>query len=494
MRLTWQETLRPAAADARFVAGAAVFLGLLAAAGVLLSQAAWQPLAALAALGLLWLALARPEVGLAMLVFVVYTRAGDVLEKFHGVPSFVLPLALLLLAALAWRWWFGGERVHDWEETAVLFGVYALVGFSSLLYAADPGRTQVALYALAKNGVLLFVVFLAVRHRRALRHTVWALIAAGIFMGTLTVYQQLTGTLENPYWGFAQTEVKNIVGSVFDYRVAGPVGSTNYYAMILVMLVPVALDRAWHERRRGLRLAALWALGVCVLSVVFTFSRGGFVALVVVLLLMLARELFSPRRLLIGGLLLVVVWQFLPANYTGRLATTLDLLPGGDGDARSEVSFRGRTSEVLVAWQIFVDHPLLGAGLNNYKTFYQAYAQPLGWDNRREERSAHNLFLETAAETGLLGLAAFGALLVAAWRGAGRARRQFMRRGRYDEAEMSRALAVGLVGFLVASLFLHGSYLRYFWLWLGVLLALPHVAALAAPRPAAAVEADGHVD
>ena len=479
MRMTWQTMLGSYVESPRLMALGAIVLGLLAMAGSLISEAFWQPLVVIAGLLLVWLILVRPNLGVAALVFVTYTRISDVLEKYHGIPSFVLPLALLLLGALLWRWWFEGEPVHNWEGTAVILGAFALVGFTSLLYAANPNHSLSSLVEFAKNALLLFVVFMTLRHPRSLRAVVWALVSAGIFMGTLTVYQQLTGTFENHYWGFAQTELKNIVGSINDYRVAGPVGAPNFYAMILVVLVPVALNQVWLEKKMGLRLLALWALIVCLLSIIFTFSRGGFLALVVVLSLMLLRQSLDPKRLLLGIALILVVWQFLPANYTDRLSTTLNLFSGDENEARDEVSFRGRTSEVMVAWLIFTDHPFWGVGLNNYKNFYQEYAQPLGWDNRREERSAHSLYLEVAAETGLLGLTAWGLIVLSALKGASRAQKTFLRHGRYDEASMSWALAVGLVGYLVASIFLHGAYSRYFWLLVGVLLALPYVAAVA---------------
>jgi putative inorganic carbon (hco3(-)) transporter len=459
-----------------FLAGAAV-LGAVVGAAVLLTDTFLWPVAITGALLIVWLVFNHPNAGLALLVFATYTRFSDVLEHVHGIPSFILPLALLLLGVLFMRWWFLGERIHNWERTAVLLGIYALVSFTSLFYAADDTRSQNALIEFTKNCLLLFTVVLAMRDSQSLRGVTWALLAAGIFMGSLTVYQQLTGTFENSYWGFAQTEMKNIVADVSDHRAAGPVGSSNYYALVMVTLVPLALDRLWHERKLAYRFLALWALAVCVLSIIFTFSRGGFFALIVVLAIMIARESINPLKLLLSLSLLVIVWQFIPANYAERLSTTLDLLPGSGVDARDEVSFRGRTSEVLVAWQIFADHPVMGVGLNNYKYYYQEYAQPLGWDNRREERSAHNLYLETAAETGLIGLAAFGAVVgVALWR-AFQTQKMFIRAGRYDGAAIAFALMAAVLGYLVASQFLHGAYPRYFWLLMGILLALPQTAA-----------------
>lgn len=132
--------------------------------------------------------------------------------------------------------------------------------------------------------------------------------------------------------------------------------------------------------------------------------------------------------------------------------------------------------------------PLLGVGLNNYKFYYQQYAQPLGWDNRREERSAHNLYWEIAAETGLLGLTAFGAIVAGAYYGLRRTERLLFQRGRYNEAGMAWALAVGLSGYLAASFFLHGSYCRYFWLLIGIAPAVPQIVALSTTSERGEVE------
>lgn len=458
-----------------FVAGA-VILGLVVGTAVIFSDNLLWPAALVAALLFVWLVFNHPNAGLAVLVFVTYTRFSDVVEHEHGIPALSLPLALLLIGALFMRWWFLEERIYNWQSTAVLLGIFGLVGFLSLFYAADNGRSQIALVAFAKNALLLFAVLLALRDKNSLRAVVWALLVAGIWMATLTVYQQLTGTFANSYGGFAQAEVKNIIGDVSDYRAGGPLGSPNYYAMILVVLVPLALDRLWHEKQPAMRFLALWAFVVCSLSVMFTFSRGGFLALVFVLVVMIVRESFKPRQIFLSLALLFVVWQFIPDNYTERVSTSLDLLPGIGADARNEASFRGRTSEVLVAWQIFADHPILGVGLNNYKYYYQQYAKPLGWDNRREERSAHNLYLETAAETGLIGLAAFLAVVGAAFWRAYQAQKMLMRAGKYDEAAVVFALMTSVVGYLMASQFLHGAYPRYFWLLIGILLALPQVA------------------
>jgi putative inorganic carbon (HCO3(-)) transporter len=73
--------------------------------------------------------------------------------------------------------------------------------------------------------------------------------------------------------------------------------------------------------------------------------------------------------------------------------------------------------ERLAHWEaalaMLADHPLLGVGIGNYVPVYPAYAVP-GWKDPLGH--AHNQYLNVAAETGLVGLAAY-LFLVAAWAG-----------------------------------------------------------------------------
>ena len=76
-----------------------------------------------------------------------------------------------------------------------------------------------------------------------------------------------------------------------------------------------------------------------------------------------------------------------------------------------------------VAWRIFRDHPLTGAGPANYSTLFTTYFQG-ALDNERVWGSAHSLYLHQLAERGLIGAAglaaALGTLAAGAWRAARR--------------------------------------------------------------------------
>jgi O-antigen ligase len=213
-----------------------------------------------------------------------------------------------------------------------------------------------------------------------------------------------------------------------------------------------------------------------VLSIIFTFSRGGFIALVGILVVMFVRRPPNLLALLITIMVAVPLFQFIPEQYTERMRTVIDLFPGSEQDAREEISFRGRLSENTSALLMFTDRPLLGVGLDNFPIYYQEYSRQLGLDPRREIRSAHSLYLQIAADQGLLGLAAFGVVLWVVFRGMQTGYQDFIRAGSSDYANMTVALGIGIIGFLIGGIFLHLIYPRFLWLLIGIALAIPHVA------------------
>jgi O-antigen ligase len=66
----------------------------------------------------------------------------------------------------------------------------------------------------------------------------------------------------------------------------------------------------------------------------------------------------------------------------------------------------------LSAWSMFVDRPLLGFGLHTFGLFYQPYFQQISIAvDPRHTPWAHNLYLETLAEQGIVGMLALALLL-----------------------------------------------------------------------------------
>ncbi len=95
---------------------------------------------------------------------------------------------------------------------------------------------------------------------------------------------------------------------------------------------------------------------------------------------------------------------------------------------------------------MFRDHPIMGVGLANYPEYYQQYSRQLGVDDRSVQRGAHNLYLQIAAEQGLIGLFTFGVLIFAAFYRMRQAKQIFSRHGEEELADLAAALMVGFLG------------------------------------------------
>jgi putative inorganic carbon (hco3(-)) transporter len=465
---------------------AGILIGFLVGKGIGLMITIAIPVAILAVLVII----AQPEWGLLILVLVTYTRVSDIATHFYSAPSLAKPLLALLGFVILMRWVVFREKPKDWVPSAVLIGAYGLVVFCSLLYAADLSRAENTLSDYLKDGVITVIVVMMLQRGESLRRVIWALLGAGIFLGSISVMQFLTNTFSNTYWGFGQANIQNIAGVSEGYRIGGPIGDPNYFAQIMVVLVPLALDRMVMEKNRWLRALAAGALVISVLTIFFTFSRGGFLSLLVVLIAMFLYRPLKMRQLLlllVGGVLLMNV---VPDAFISRLSTLTELIPG-QVQVRKDVSFQGRASEATVAWMMFMDHPFLGVGASNYPVYYLQYSRRLGLDPRLEMREPHDLYLEVLSETGLSGFLVFLLIVWTVFQGLSKARSDLQAIDEKNYASLVAAFSIGMLGYLTSAIFIHGAYPRYFWLLVGIAMAIPQVArSIVAERPVEVIHRD----
>ncbi len=415
-----------------------------------------------------------PEWGLLAIAVFAVLRLPDVATDFHGAPSLFAPLLALVALAVLVRMRATGERPVGGLRALALVGAFLLVATGSVAFAADPATGIHQVVLLAKDAVVAILAGMLVRRSASLRAVVWVLVAGGGALATLSIVQFVTGSFDSTFGGFAQSAVQNIYSTTDSVRISGPIGDPNFYAQVLVMLVPLAFDRMRDEVGRGLRLAAGYCAAVCAVAVILTFSRGAALALAVVGIALVVRHPPKVRTVAAAGLLAIAAIPFLPPGYLERLSAL-----GQVGEIQTGVdpSIRGRTAELRAAWDMFRDHPVIGVGYGNYLILYPEYARDSGIDVRSTERNAHNLYLATAAEMGIVGLFALGAVIVGAFAALHTGRRRFRGMSDHRADGIGYALGVSLVGYLITSIFLHMAFARFAWLIIGIALAFPSTAA-----------------
>jgi putative inorganic carbon (HCO3(-)) transporter len=419
------------------------------------------------------------EISAVIFFLVLYTNVAVVLTRIHGVPEIVASAFTVLLLIPLVRYVVVERRQLVVTATLPLVFAFLAALFLSATLSSEPGaaRQSVGLYVTEGLGLYLLVSN-AVRTPRVLTLVSWTLIVAGSLMGALSLYQEATHTYANDYGGFAQVDnLAEIADEEVDRpRLGGPLGSENRYAQILAVLLPLALIRFSREPSRRLRLAAGAGVLLILGGIVLTFSRGAAVAIAATLLLMILLREIGFRRFLLSLAALTAAVSVVFPDYVARVSSlerVTTLSEGSSGSADSAIV--GRQTENLAAWNTFLAHPVVGVGPGVYfKEYSREEANRLGLRYLQSDRRGHSLYLEMAADLGIVGLGAFvamvGTAMVLLYR-----RARYWRRRDPERAMLASSFLFALFAYLASSAFLHLSYQRFFW----ALLALTASAAWA---------------
>ncbi len=346
-------------------------------------------------------------------------------------------------------------------------GAFSLAGALSLQYGLKE------LLKWLELGAVMWMVRQEARNPRRRNAVIAMLLLAGLVQAGIGIWQ----------FAFRHTGPAEFLILGRFYRAYGSFEQPNPFAGFMGLLLPLApglalgtMDEGRRTRGRWLPPFALYLLSFAILgaALIMSWSRGAWLGSLAALAVMVV---FAPRRRLVGlALLLAVVglggfaWGagLLPESLVARLSGFSEYTQVYDvrGVDITEANFAvlDRLAHWGAAVDMLRDHPWLGVGLGNYEPAYPAYAR-LNWPNALGH--AHNIYLNFAAETGLIGLAAY--LLFWATVIALTLRSLSRTRG------LERGLMLGLLGAwvhlsvhnLVDNLYVNGVYLH-----MGALLGL----------------------
>jgi putative inorganic carbon (hco3(-)) transporter len=457
--LSRQASPRPVEADVfrwagRIAVGAAAF-----AAGSALRHAGDpSQLVLLAGIGGLAVAgtMAQLRWCLVAALFLLVAYVPDVLASRSATHALI---ALLLAGALL-RSAAGRERLAVPHEL-IAFVALALAYLVASLGATDRAAAASETLDLVSYGVVVALLMVLLDTMAWLRRAVWAVVIGIGLLALLAIFQQVTKTYGSSYAGFAGVLPDGDV-----MRSAGPL-NPNPFGQILATTAVLAFYLARIHSRLPARALAGAIAFACVVAVVYSQSRAALIALLVVAVAIGVLHGVRLRVLAVAVCGLIALGTLvLPQSLQQRIDALSDAA-GSSGPTLQDSSLRGRTSENLAALRMWADHPLLGVGPDNFEVHYQTYSETIGIDQRAQRRGAHNLYLESLAETGLLGAVAFFGVLWLALSGAWRARSRLPG----GDALLGEGLAVALGAFLICAVTLHSAYARYEWIFIGLGLA-----------------------
>ena len=222
------------------------------------------------------------------------------------------------------------------------------------------------------------------------------------------------------------------------FRVQGTMGHYMTFAGLLSLIALMAVAQLLLDRPA--RDAWLISASVLILAaLLMTQTRSAWLGFVVGSIALV----WVWRRLYLLGLplLLLLLTLFSPPAVKQRILSNFNL---------EDVTLRERLYMWKGGWNIFLDHPLTGAGPDNLAEIYPDYKDPR--DTRPGFTHLHSNFVQLAAERGALGLIAWLWIWVAYFRSvAGMIRQGIPRDGPARALLWGSAAAV--LCFLVAGVF-----------------------------------------
>jgi O-antigen ligase len=412
------------------------------------------------------LALRDVEIGYAALVLVIALLPfGAAPVPFSPKPTF-LDLAMLLLFGV-WALQFVTRRQQDFVGGPL--GMWVLIFFLLAIGAFVFGLSNTGLdlttarrFAEILLSILMyFLIINTVRDEERLARLTRLIILGGAAAAIIAIalYALPDATSESLLLSLQRVGYYPQGGPALRYilddpalpqRATGTAVDPNALGAFLIMTIALAVPQFFSQYRVLPRWVVTVALGLMGLALLLTISRGAFLATAIaVLALGLLRY---PRLLLILAVVLAIIFVIpLTQTYVSHFIQGLQ-----GQDLATQMRF-GEYKDALILIQRY---PILGVGFS-------------GSPDIDTYIGVSNMYLLIAEEMGLVGLAAYLAIVAALYLAAARVYRRVRTAGALEpmwwglHAALLGALAGGMVDHYFFNLDFHSS-VAFFWLYLGL--------------------------
>jgi O-antigen ligase len=395
---------------------------------------------------------------LAAYVFVTYF---EVLSS-QGIASPV-KIAGILLVVLAMT--SAAVRFRSRDAAPGALGaspiiVFALLSYTAMSFASGGWDSSSLLWKLKAQMLLSnVVVFLAMVS--LLRTTSYQRVVG---------WAALLGATVSTLYGFA-------TGAELAGRSIGGFGDPNEFATVLIASISLGYGALVAASRRRVKFVAFACMAVCFSGIISSQSRGGLIGLVAMLVVIVVTARGRERTRLVG--IAMIALAVFGAVFASSIGAGLRERVNDEGSS-------GRSNLWRIAVAIWKDHPVAGVGTGSFSVMVPRYLTPEHTTAGRIQTHgevAHNVYLETLAELGTIGVTAFlfllGGITLRLYRSIRVARRM------QNEllATTGRSIFAALIGVFICDTFLSGQYQEMLWIVLGCALAHSQVVRVMDRRP-----------
>jgi probable O-glycosylation ligase (exosortase A-associated) len=380
-------------------------------------------------------------IGLFIFTVLVYFRPYELIPALKGTSSMAFWVAVVtLIIFVPSQLNFEGRLIpHVREVYLVLF--LALFALLSVPFADDPNRAWLTCSDYLKVVVMFIVMVSVVRTPKRLGGLLFLVLAVSCYLGFDAIAKYQAGNFA--YDG---------------YRVAGGLGNLfqnpNDLALHLVTIFPIVVGLLLFSRNIFMKL--LYAgFGILMLvTIVLTYSRGGFLGLVAGVAVLTWKLQKRHRKSVLAAVIFLGLIFFLlaPNQYGARVASM-----GGDDSSIA------RKDDIVRSTIVALRHPLFGIGMDNYVL------------RSTGNHATHNSYTQVAAEMGIPAGIIYILFLIASLKRLKRIERETVSSRKTQRwYYVAVGLQAALGAYMVSSFFASVAYLWYVYYLVGYAVALDH--------------------
>jgi len=347
-------------------------------------------------------------------------------------------LGAWLLGILIQRRW----RALSWYE--VLWAVPFIIGLALSAYNAVYLSSVVKQILRWLELILLaWYVGNVMRPREAIK----AVVNALLIVGTLTCILGIVQTLAGPEAGINAGRQWLTLYNNSTMRAYSTFGHSNQFAGYIILLIPLAFVQFMEETLLLFRILIGAATLIMITALVFTFSRGAWVATALMGGVLI--YLNVPKKIILIATLVVAVGLTIYLLNQGPLQkaqrSVVERAVSFKQPAKDD-SFNFRIVCAQTACKMFVRHPWIGFGAGEYLVNIRKYFDEKYYAWQAIDTHIHNLYLQILVESGIVGLAGFllwiGYCLVVQVRG-------FLRLAAGYDRQLLSACIAGAMAFMI---------------------------------------------
>lgn len=344
-----------------------------------------------------------------------------------GILSLLSGLIAVLWFADAWRskiFRFSLNPLQIPLLGLILIGVIQLLPLRSLdipnellsvpavsSLSLAPYQTRLAIVQLVVYFIFFAAALTFINNQKRLRKIVLTIIIFAALMAFFGILQRLVN-LDAIYGLRPFNQAIPFASFINQHHFAA------FMEMTLGVTLGLLLGGAMEKNKRIFLVFAVVIMGI---AIIFTSSRGGMLSLLGVIVFIITANIlqkpvtetdapagkgknYSRGLAFIGSGLILILMLFGSVLLLGGDESLLR----GIGVEGADDLTNGRSHFWQIAWQIFLDYPFLGAGLDSFAFTFPNYDT---WNGSYRLEQAHNDYLQILADAGIMGFICVAAFI-----------------------------------------------------------------------------------